>query len=349
MRLNRTLLMLALALPLSEGVLSDRLAAQDIHFTQFQHVPLAVNPAQAGLYEGTFRISALYRSQWYGSGNSSVKGGYQTPIVNIDVPIKGLRKQDWIGIGVNVFQDKAGTGILTTSLAALSGAYHIGLDNKGTSVFSIGAQYGIGSRRVDFSKLRPADAIISGQPSIDLQNVENNGKSYSDFSLGINYRNVFDVKKKNKFNIGLSVEHLLAPKDNLVKATVSRLPARINVYTSVDVMMTKLFSLHPAIIFRTAGGQSETMAQAMVGLKLDPKKDLVIKAGLGYRLGDAAQVLLGADFGDFRAGLAYDVTVSNLRSSSVGAIKDGFEIAVSYIGKIYKKPNPPTTILCPRY
>jgi type IX secretion system PorP/SprF family membrane protein len=340
MRLNRTLLILALAFPLS-------MAAQDIHFTQFQYVPLSVNPAQTGLFEGSFRISGLYRSQWFGSGNGTIKGGYQTPVVHVDVPIKGFRKQDWIGIGLNLHQDKTGIGVLTNSLAGINGAYHIGFDKKGTTVLSLGVQYGFISRRVDADKLRFADGIIGNTTSIDVRNIDTKGKSYSDFSIGANLRTVLDPKTKNMLNIGISVEHLLGPKYNLITTTISKLPARFNIYGIVDLALTKQISLQPALIFRTAGGQSETMAQAMVGFNLDPKKSTIIKAGLGYRLGDAAQALLGAQFGDIRVGASYDLTTSTLRSNT--SIKDGFEIGVGYIGKIFKKPNPPAAILCPRY
>jgi type IX secretion system PorP/SprF family membrane protein len=340
MRLNRLLLVLALAIPLC-------MTAQDIHFTQFQYVPLAVNPAQTGLFEGTFRVSALYRSQWFGSGNGTIKNGYQTPVLHVDVPIKGFRRQDWIGIGVNVFQDKTGTANLTNSLGGINAAYHIGFDKKGTTVLSLGGQYGVISRRVDVDKLRFADGIVRNATSADVQNIDAASKTYSDFSFGANLRNVFDVKKKNTLNVGMSIEHLISPKYNLVKTTISKLPTRFNLYGMVDVAMTKQLSLHPAFIFRTSGGQSETMAQAMVGLKLDPKKDLVIKAGLGYRLGDAAQFLLGAQAGDWRVGASYDFTLSDLRSNS--SIKDGFELGVGYVGRIFKKPNPPAVIICPPY
>ncbi len=340
MRLNRLLLVLALAAPLS-------MAAQDIHFTQFQYVPLSVNPAQTGLFEGTFRISGLYRSQWFGSGNGSIKNGYQTPVLHVDLPIKGFRKQDWIGVGLNIHQDRAGVGILTNSLAGFNGAYHIGFDKKGTTVLSLGVQYGLISRKVDADKLRFADGIIGNTTSIDVRNIDTKGKSYSDFSIGANLRKVLDPKTKNMLNIGVSVEHLLSPKYNLITTTVSKLPTRFNLYGVVDLSLTKQISLQPALIFRTAGGQSETMAQAMVGFKLDPKSNTTIKAGLGYRLGDAAQALLGAQLGDLRVGASYDLTTSNLRSNT--SIKDGFELAVGYVGKLFKKPNPPAAILCPRY
>ena len=97
MRLNRLLLILLMATPFA-------LSAQDIHFTQFTYAPLSVSPAQTGLFEGTYRIGGLYRSQW----NSGVKNGYQTPVLYVDLPIAGLRKQDWIGLGVNFARDAAG-------------------------------------------------------------------------------------------------------------------------------------------------------------------------------------------------------------------------------------------------
>ena len=340
MRLNRTLLIMALALPLS-------MAAQDIHFTQFQYVPLSVNPAQTGLFAGTFRISGLYRSQWYGGGTGNVKNGYQTPVLHIDLPIKGFRKQDWIGVGVNLHQDKTGVAALTNSLAGFNGAYHMGLDKKAMNVLSFGVQYGLISRRVDAEKLRFQDGILSNGTSIDVRNIDTKGKSYSDFSVGANFRATLDPKTQNMLNIGISVEHLTGPKYNLVTTTISKLPRRFNLYGVVDLQLAKQITLQPALILRTAGGQTETMAQAMVGFKLDPKKNTIVKGGLGYRLGDAAQALLGVELGDLRVGASYDLTTSALRSNS--SIRDGFEIAIGYVGKIFKKPNPPATILCPKY
>jgi opacity protein-like surface antigen len=182
---------------------------------------------------------------------------------------------------------------------------------------------------------------------VDVRNIDANSKGYSDWSAGVNLRNKMGKKGENVLNVGLSAEHLLQPKYNLVTNTISKLPLRLNIYGTMDMTLNKTFMLYPALIFRTAKNQSETMAQTMLGMKLDPKKNLIVKAGLGYRIGDAAQFLAGAEFGDFRAGLAYDFTASTLRKQT--NIQDGFEIAVSYIGKIFKKQQPPPTILCPKY
>lgn len=341
MRLNRLLLILLMATPFA-------LSAQDIHFTQFTYAPLSVNPAQAGLYEGTYRIGGLYRSQW----NSGVKNGYQTPVLFVDLPIKGFRKQDWIGVGVNFARDAAGLAALTNTAIGINGAYHIGIDPKGQNVLSVGASVGFMQRRVDRDKLKFQDGIIRSAASIDLGAIDEQGISYTDFNVGANFRS--KMSKTATLNIGLSVEHALTPEANLVKPpsggavpTSAKLPRRINFYATVDAALSKRFSIFPALIFRSANGTSETMLHAVGGLKLDPKKNIMLRGGVGYRLGDALQILGGIDFGDIRVGASYDYTTSTLRANTKA--QDGFEVAVAYIGKIFKKPNPPAAILCPKY
>jgi type IX secretion system PorP/SprF family membrane protein len=343
MRLNRLLLILLMS-PLA-------LAAQDIHFTQFTYAPLSVNAAQTGLFEGTYRIGGLYRSQW----NSGVKNGYQTPVLYVDLPIKGLRKQDWIGLGVNFARDAAGIAALTNTGIGLNAAYHIGMDAKAQNVLSIGASVGFMQRNVDRDKLRFQDGIIANGTSRDIANIDTKGVSYTDINLGANLRS--KMSKTSTLNIGLSLEHVTSPKDNLINTpttgtitatpTAGKLPLRFNIYATVDAAINKRFSVFPALIFRTAGGTSETMLHAVGGLKLDPKKNLMLRGGLGYRFGDALQVLGGIDFGDIRVGASYDYTTSTLRADTKA--QDGFEIAVGYIGKIFKRPNPPAAVLCPKY
>ncbi len=324
------------------------LKAQDIHFTQTQFAPLSINPAQTGLFSGTFRINGLYRSQW----NSGVKNGYQTPVLGVDVNFKGFAKTHWIGVGVNLHQDKAGLAALTNNLAALNLGYHISLDNKMTQVISFGVQGGMVQRSLNSDGLRFQDAIQSGGSSLDLPLITANAKSYIDFSIGMNYKAPINSKRSNKngYNIGLGVEHVAGPKLNVFEPNtgkVSSLSRRINLYANLDYGITKTIRVYPAVIFRTAAGLNETMVQAVGGLVLDEKQNTIIRAGLGYRLGDAAQVLVGVDYGDIRAGLAYDVTTSTLRPNT--SVKDGFELGISYIGKIFKKPTTTPVILCPKY
>ncbi|MCB9179736.1 MAG: type IX secretion system membrane protein PorP/SprF, partial [Flavobacteriales bacterium] len=40
------------------------LHAQDIHFSQFFHTPLANGPGSIGAFDGDYRINGIYRQQW---------------------------------------------------------------------------------------------------------------------------------------------------------------------------------------------------------------------------------------------------------------------------------------------
>jgi type IX secretion system PorP/SprF family membrane protein len=334
MLVNRPLLSLIFALVLCN------LRAQDIHFTQFSYLPIAVNPAQAGLFEGTYRVGGLYRSQW--QLGSSIKG-YQTPVVYADMPFAGLRKQDWIGLGINLFRDRAGLAAITNTNVGLAGSYHMGLDKKQNTVLSFGVQAGLTQRNIDKGRLTFQDGIITGQ-SKDLPQIEDQNKSYSDINIGVNLRT--RMTKTSIANIGLSVEHSLTPKYNLNKATIAKLPRRINLYGNMDIALTKKISFYPGLMIRAIGGYTEIMGQAVGGLKLDEKKNITIKGGIGYRIGDAAQFLGGIEYGDIRAGIAYDFTLSALQTASV---RNGFEIAVGYIGRLFRTEKPFKVILCPQY
>ena len=43
---------------------TQSLVAQDIHLSQFYETPILRNPALIGLFNGDYRIQAVYRNQW---------------------------------------------------------------------------------------------------------------------------------------------------------------------------------------------------------------------------------------------------------------------------------------------
>ncbi len=335
MYLNR-LLLLAFCIMVSNGLK----AQQYVHFTQFTYVPLSINPAQTGHFEGSYRVGGLFRSQWQ---TGAVKG-YQTPVIYVDVPINGFRKQDWIGIGLNLQRDGAGSALLNNTLVGLNGAYHMGLDMKQNTVLSFGVQAGYNQRNIDRGKLIFQDGILGGS-SADLTNIDAQSKNYMLLNLGVHLR--AKANKTTTVNIGLSVDNILGAKYNLLQSSVAKLPMRFNLYGSMDVAMNKRLTVSPAFLVRSTSSTSEIMLQVVGGLKVDPVKNITVKGGLGYRVGDAAQFLLGIDIGDIRIGGSFDYTLSNLSSNT--NVQNGFEIAIGYIGKIFKTPQPPRVILCPRY
>src|SRR5829696_4992566 len=109
------------------------LAAQDIHFSQFFEAPLLRNPSLAGIFEGDIRVQAVYRDQW-----NSVTTAYKTLSLNGEYKMPVGHANDFVTVGLQLLQDRAGTisWVSTHVLPAIN--YHKSLSNERTSYLSIG-------------------------------------------------------------------------------------------------------------------------------------------------------------------------------------------------------------------
>ncbi len=334
--------------------------AQDIHFTHYTMSPLDLNPSHTGKFEGTFRIGGIYRDQWF----SFLSGAYRTPAVYIDAPIMkgfGKKTKDWIGLGVRVLNDQAGRGKLNNTNAMLSAAYHRSLDKKRTRIFSFGIQGGINQRRLDKNLdmsrngLLFEDQIIdnfatTGQIVSTTENIADN-ISYYDFSAGVMYDG--RINKTSGINFGVNVRHITTPNYSLDSTyinsdsdTTNSIPLRFLVHGEYDTQLSDKLTLNPRFLYQRMRTAQEFHVQALLHYLVNKQNDVSLNFGLGYRFGDAGEVLLGLDYKDFRFGAAYDINLSDLTAASntVGAI----EVGLSYIVKIFKKPVVKPVIICPK-
>lgn len=349
------------------SLLGTALWAQDIHFTQFYMSPMTMNPAMAGKFEGTARIGGIYRGQWASVMNVA-RDQYKTPSIWVDAPIiQGFRKRDWVGIGFMVFQDKTGSAALVHSAAKLGAAYHLGLDKKGNTVLSIGGHYGGEQRKVDENKLRFEDGLLAApnpsDPNSYGASVEDNrilgNAKYSDIDLGIVFSS--RLNKMMDFNIGFSMYHMFKPNYSLISGGggggpnpnptpqqgLAKLPRRSVAHGQFNIKLTDKWDVSPRFLFQTMNGNDEILVQGLAGYLFNEEKDITLNMGLGYRLSDAVNVLLGVKVKDLTVGLAYDINTSDLRT--VSNYRGGFEIAANYIIKIYKPAVVKPKVLCPRF
>lgn len=352
MRSRKTLLFVVVALATCFNA-----KAQDLHNTLFYMNPLHINPAFAGSFEGTFRIGGLYRDQ----ARTVVTNAYSTPTFYGDAPVVMIGKRHWIGVGLLAFRDQVGDGKLRTTTGQLTGTFHYAMDKKSNNVLSLGVQFGRVSRSIeDIAGLLPGtileeqlgivmaatpDDVLGGGgtgPGMDGPNTD-----YSDWSVGLLLKS--KVNKKTDYNLGFSLGHLLRPRlDYNFGSSTVRLPMRLTVHGQLNTDLNKKWTFNPEFYYSRINPSSQAQVHAWAGYKLDPKegKDIKLNVGLGYRVSDSAQALVGVDYGDIKAQIGYDITMSSLRRANDRA--GGFEIAVSYIGKVYKKPVVKPAILCPR-
>ena len=326
--------------------------SQDKHFTNFRMAPLAVNPALTGAFEGTYRLTGVYRAQW--TSVTSFGNGYSTPHISIDIPILGgiLMENDWIGVGLSVLSDNAGFANYRSGFAGTSATYHIGMDDEYSRVFSVGFQYGRENRRFSGSEIR-TPSVLFGDPSerLILDN-EGNTQAVSNGSIGIGvtykatindqgdlWRGGIAMKGIGSSNGSfISVDSLAQDRTNLTKPTLIG-------FGEASMVMTDKMRLNPALIFQTNSGFLTLEAQATADYLLNAEKRQIVTAGLGYRVGDSINLLAGMQIKDIKVGLAYDITVSEF---SPATRNGAFEISVGYIGKVFKKPDVHPIILCPR-
>ena len=346
------------------------LQAQDIHYSLFHMSPLTLNPAQTGAFLGSIRIGGIYRDQWA----SVIKNQFTTPSFYADAPImRGFRPRDWVGVGLMVYSDQAGTGKLRTNASMLSASYHLALNKDGKSILTLGVQGGNVSRRFDINSLdlRFEDefgedigggglGVGAGQDRGGAGQDDLNA-SYLDFNGGLMFRSEMD--NDMNLELGVAFGHVTSPRYGLLSfgntnpnpnpnpnpggnnSNKAKRPWRTTAHGRLKVPLTDMWSITPGFLWQNTAGANEIALQNWVGRKVN--EDFTLNAGLAYRFSDAAEVLLGADYKDLRVALSYDVNVSSL--NEVSNFKGGFEIAAYYIIKIYQKPTVKPAILCPRF
>lgn len=347
MRLTKTFFLLVVML----GGFA-RLKSQDLHNTLFYMNPLHMNPAFTGAYEGTFRIGGLYRDQ---ARTAIGKSAYKTPTIYVDAPILMIGKRHWIGVGFFGFQDKAGDGNLKLTGGQLSGAFHLSLDKKSKNMLTLGVQWGKIGRDLNRDKLHLGDEVLEdlqGLPSPETQDPlggsstggSQSKKNFQDINIGFLFKS--KVSKTSDFNFGASTRHITTPgSDYNFGSSNEDLNMRIVAHAQLNTALNKQWTLTPEVYFSNISPSKQFQAHAWLGYWLKPEDNIKLNGGLGYRVGDSAQLLLGLDYKDFKVQLGYDFTMSDL--SQTNSRQGGFEIAAYYIGKIYKKPDVKPVILCP--
>jgi type IX secretion system PorP/SprF family membrane protein len=272
-----------------------------------------------------------------------------------------IGKRHWIGVGFFGFQDKAGDGNLKLTGGQLSGAFHLSLDKKSKNMLTLGVQWGKISRDIDENKLSPADKVletlngISNPMSQDELFMGGNNsldkKNFQDINIGFLFKS--KVSKTSDFNFGASTRHITTPgSDYYFKASQGNLKdkdvdlnMRLIAHAQLNTALNKQWTLTPEVYFSNISPAKQFQAHAWLGYWLKPEDNVKLNGGLGYRVGDSAQLLLGLDYKDFKVQLGYDFTMSDLAQAN--SRQGGFEIAAYYIGKIYKKPDVKPVILCP--
>lgn len=311
-------------------------AQADPHFSQYYVYPSWLNPGLTGAFDGDYRVSAIYRTQW---GNISP---FNTYGISADIPTNRN-----INFGASVLNQKAGDGGYNYTTAYASAAYtgvHFGA--TGQHRLSFGLQLGLIQRRFDPSKLsfgdqwNPVTGYNPGTPTSD--GFSRTSAASFDAGAGVLY---YDAQPGKKYNIygGFSVAHINKPVDQFSSKGDARFPMRFIGHAGVRLTLTDKLTLTPNLMYMRQGSASEKMLGAYAQLNAAPETDFLL--GANYRFKDAYATQVGVIYKGMMLGLNYDINTSDLAKMARGS--NSFEISLTFIGR-KKVRTPEVEFVCPR-
>jgi type IX secretion system PorP/SprF family membrane protein len=314
---------------------------QDVHFSSMDFSPMTLNPGLAGA-NNFASATAVYRTQW-----NSVAAPFTTIAAGGDMRIKdGKNKKNGLfAVGVNFLNDRAGEPQISTNIGAVTGAYHLKIDNKST--LGLGMQAGFIQRSLDVAAgmwSSQYNGMMYDPNSAPGELFDNPNFTRFDVSAGFVYS--LNTSEKNmrsndgvQLNVGYAVYHINRPSFSFFSKEEDPLYMRhaFFVNASIGIGQTTM-SVDPGIYVQAQGPSREILIGADYKVHLTDGskrtgniKDSYVALGLFYRNADALVSRFYYSYSDYSLGMAYDFNVSGL--SEVSRYRGGAEIFFRWIMK----------------
>ncbi|TCJ14216.1 type IX secretion system membrane protein PorP/SprF [Flaviaesturariibacter flavus] len=294
-------------------------AQVDPHFSQYYVFPSWLNPALTGAFDGDFKVSGIYRSQW-----GQLNNGFRTFGVNAEaVTSKKLN------IGLNLFQQSTGSGYTYQNGYASFAYTGVRFGKEDSKVIAVGIQAGMLARRFDPSKFTTgeqwsqAGGFNGGAATGEV--LAQKGAMVFDAGAGALYYDM-DASKKASPYLGVSANHLTQPEGVYINST-DKMPMRLTVHGGVAINVSESFVLTPNFLYLQQGNTDEKMIGAFAQYRAS--SELSLLGGINYRFQDAAVPFAGFDYKNFMLGVSYDVNNSDL-GRTVSNV-NSFEVSLSYV------------------
>ncbi|NNC94932.1 MAG: PorP/SprF family type IX secretion system membrane protein [Chitinophagales bacterium] len=325
--------------------------SQDVHFSQYYASPQLVNPALTGVFNGGFRFAAQYRNQW----RSVTPNTFSTIAFSADMSLlKRSLGKDYVGIGINLFQDRAGDGNLGLTYAGFSMAYSKALSRNTKQYLSFGAQFGFTQRKIDFEYLvfnSQYDGNTINGFSTSREPLSKNRYFNWDNQIGL----LWYMSPTDEINVfaGMSIAHLNRPNQSFYTNGDQPLFIKYTLHAGMELQTTEQFHILPKLLVLKQGPSQEINIGATTRLVPNPHNHGFVNSfygGVMYRFSnftshDAIIFLAGGEYRRINFGLTFDMNVSRLveASYSVG----GPELSITYILPSGKLGGSNNTRYCP--
>jgi type IX secretion system PorP/SprF family membrane protein len=302
----KKLLLLSLVL-----VCATQLKAQDPEFTQFYANPLYLNPAFAGTAKGA-RFISNFRNQW-----PSLSSNFITYSASYDQHFDAIGG----GIGIQVLYDRAGDGLLSTTIPTGIYSHHLNVTDEFT--IKAGLQASVYMRSIDFTKLRFGDMIhpkrgfilptAEEMPDANRSNGKYATDPFVDFSAGA-------LGFTENFFAGFAVHHITEPNLSFYNTPKSPLHRKFTAHAGMMIPLEEgrrpSNFISPNILIMRQG----EFTQVNFGAYIIQGPFI---AGAWFRQtppnSDALMALIGVKKDVLKVGYSYDLTLSSLKAAGKGS------------------------------
>jgi type IX secretion system PorP/SprF family membrane protein len=311
---------------------SFQMLGQDLIYSQFNAMPLAVNPAFAGNNACNYRLSAIGRSQWAGVEN--VKS-YKSGTIAGDFNLNNVydEKLNLWGLGLLASYDQAGVGSFTNFSLLANLAYHARFGYEGQNFLSFGMGLGLGNRGANIGSYTFASELDAfGRPIPNMAS----GESFNTNSIfypEMNFGALITLNPNENTNIygGASVMHLLSPNISFSNNEY-KLPMRVNFHAGANLYRGGFFYL-PTVYFQYQQHTNYNVG-GYVGTTLVPghetRNPIIGYLGLWYKSSDALVPAVRFDIGRMTLAFSYDIHVGGVSKNLSGVSSP--ELSVNFFG-----------------
>ncbi|MDF1672272.1 MAG: PorP/SprF family type IX secretion system membrane protein [Vicingaceae bacterium] len=317
-------------------LITNSVLAQDIHFSQFYNSPLNLNPSLVGAFNGDYRFVGNQRTQW-----SSVTAPYATFGLSADA--NGIFNSP-IGVGLSVYNDRAGDSDFSTLQIGLGGSYNIKIDS--TQSFQIGIQPVFTQRSINYNDLKFDNQYNGSFYDANIGNGEtfgNTGETYFNLHAGLSYNK--KIAQRKEVNAGFALHNIVRPQQTFFNADIP-LHQRITIHAGGLIKLSDKIDVLPNILFQKQHKFQEIVFGGQGKYHLNNGNYKALYGGIWYRNSDATYFNVGLDYADFHFGISYDLNLSSLSVASQN--RGGFEFSVIYIISRFK-PEIKRYKACPDY
>lgn len=321
-------------------ITSTLVRAQDIHWSQFNDIPLFQNPGHAGNFDGDYRFVGNYRNQW-----RSVTVPFSTFSLSADTRLYNNKN---IGLGMLFFHDVDGDGKLRTTEFQGNASFLIKATSDSVHTLRPGINIGLNHRQVNWDAFYFDNQFngVNFDPSLPtMENFQTDRKT--NLSVGAGIVHEYFLDKRKKLVSGIGFYNLNRPNQGFYSTVIQR-DIRFNFFTRASYKLDVDWDILPSINLSLQGKYRELILGSQVKYYLvnTAKSYRALYGGLWLRNKDAAYISLGMDYQDWFVGISYDVNFSKLIPAS--NLRGGYEIAVRYILNHFK-PKKIQHRVCPDF